>query len=51
METHNIHHDDLVPGTVLLVQEGRHGASTKHDIVLLPPPSTDPTDPLVRCRG
>lgn len=47
MEARNIYHDDLVPGTVHLVQESHHGASTKHDIVLVPRPSLDRTDPLV----
>ena len=47
MESRNIHHDDLVPGTVYLVYEGNHGAATNRDIVLVPRPSSDPTDPLV----
>lgn len=48
MATRNFHHEDLVPGTVHLVHEGEHGFSATHDIVLVPIPSTDPTDPLVR---
>jgi hypothetical protein len=47
MDTRNYHHEDLAPGTVHLVHEGEHGFSATHDIVLVPIPSTDPTDPLV----
>jgi hypothetical protein len=39
-----MHHEDLVPGTVHLVTEG---VTATHDIVLVPIPSSDPTDPLV----
>jgi len=48
METQNVHHEDLVPGTVHLVHQGAHSGTAKHDIVLVPIPSSDPTDPLVR---
>jgi hypothetical protein len=47
MDTRNFHHEDLVLGTVYLVHEGENGFSGTHDIVLVPIPSTDPTDPLV----
>lgn len=47
LEPCNTHHDDLVPGTIHLVQESHHGEASKRDIVLVPPPSTDLTDPLV----
>lgn len=47
----NTHRDeDLVPGTVHLVQEARNGKASKNDIVLIPTPSADLTDPLVGCR-
>lgn len=44
--------DTFIPGTVLLVDDA-HEQSTKHatgkhtEIVLIPPPSDDPNDPLV----
>lgn len=44
--------DNFIPGTVLLVDDA-HEQSTKHatgkhtEIVLIPPPSDDPNDPLV----
>lgn len=47
LEPCNTHHDDLVPGTIHLVQEAHHGEASKRDIVLVPTPSTDLTDPLV----
>lgn len=44
-------HDDLVPGTVYLVQQEQQCINSKHDIVLVPAPSTDPSDPLVSLRS
>lgn len=38
-ESRNIHHGDLVPGTVYLVYEGNHGAAPDRDIVLVSRPS------------
>lgn len=43
-------HDDLVPGTIHLVQQEQLHVNSKHDIVLVPAPSTDPSDPLVSLR-
>jgi len=46
-----MHHEDLVPGTVHLVNEREQDVTAKHDIVLIPIPSSDPTDPLVCLHG
>lgn len=45
-EANHSDRDDVVPGTIHLIQN--HGTASRHDIVLVPIPSTDPTDPLVR---
>lgn len=44
-ETSHPDRDHVVPGTIHLIQN--HGTASRHDIVLVPTPSADPTDPLV----
>lgn len=48
---HSMDEKEFVPGTVHLVDiEGtlraKHAPGTQQDIVLIPPPSNDPDDPL-----
>lgn len=45
---HEVPDYDVVPGTVYLVQGTHQAGFSSQDIILMPTPSSDPRDPLVR---
>ena len=44
-------HVEIIPGTEVMVDDGNHGFVKAGNRVLVPQPSQDPRDPLVRRSG